>query len=612
VLTLWLLLTGPSLAAPPAALPSQLRDRPAVLCTDLVSRVRGAPPEAQPALQVSLGQCLLDLGLPDPAGDPFAKAISWQPDGPSAAAAWEGLAQAADAEGDDQALERALQLASLDHVPADLQDRVRWLAARVAFFRDDPETALALLDPIPADSPYAARAHYLQGLVLQQQGKLKSAINAWNAIPAGDPLHARALLAVGRTWYGIVRFPEAAKYDEQVPTDSVVYGDSRLDLAWSRFMQGDLAGADQALDQADATGTWLPELPVLRALVDYSRSACDQVPSDLAALDTQDLAALDAVVALMPVDTHDPQPLFQAWLAPGVQPPVSPPLRDLLWRDRGLSQALAHLVVLAQEDAALAHAPAALRAALSSSLAARRTELQRQADLSLRSRAEQVRSDLSSLVAQRDILLAESLDAQHEPAAGDAFRALLPHTDPAIQPELRFRIAQAHTPDPAERVAATQQLLADFPDYDRADELTLALARDQWNGDRAQAVDALQQLVQAWPDSASAVSAWLLLGDAAFEARRWDDAVAAYQHALDTGAQRAAALDGVVPLRDDSDPMADLATEQAIARYRLAWCAWAQGRHHAARVAMKAAAADASDPAVQQQAQADLAKLQRR
>lgn len=540
----------------------------------LLPRVEEGSAEQRALAGVWLGQALLELGMLHSAERFFLESAHAQVEGPSTAHAWLGLRAVAERSGDLHALEELVFATPLERWPRGSQGVGYWLTGLRLYEASSLSDARKVLAQISERDPELyLRGLYLQGIIHNTQGKLKSGVKCFrdvfrHEVPEGlDPaaqgrisrLKDLSVLNIARVYYSIERFDEAEKFVTLVPARSELWDESRLVLAWSRFMRNKPSEANAALDEVSITGSD-PEHALLRALISFATEDPTEAASRLAPLEAE-RPSLEAMKAALSSKDRPPGELYARWLAPDM---ASLPPQWLLTRvhhDAELSGVLAHIAAIdAEAEIAkrkVRRLPEDQLARLREGLPEARALLVSRAEARLRSLLEREHARLADLLRQAEIIRMEVIPPG-DPRQVEALRALLQEADGELSSEIRFRIAEAPSTPAAERQSLLEQILVDTPDYARNDDVMLALAELHWlEGRRDEATAQLQRLLTLAPESRDVPRAQALLGDDAFERRDWAAARARYQAAL-----------------IEKEPVTS-----CYARYRLAWVSWAEADH---------------------------------
>jgi tetratricopeptide (TPR) repeat protein len=156
-----------------------------------------------------------------------------------------------------------------------------------SFAKNDLNAARKFFGQISSKSNLYRKARYLEGVIYNKQGKLKSAKRAFMDV-VRHPFEAKdkkelerqkalmdlSLVNIGRMYYKIERFDDASKYFELVRHDSPYWPESLFSGAWSNFMQNNL---NHTLGQLLTVRSpffnsedYIPEIEYLRALTFFN------------------------------------------------------------------------------------------------------------------------------------------------------------------------------------------------------------------------------------------------------------------------------------------------------------------------------------------------------
>jgi tetratricopeptide (TPR) repeat protein len=133
---------------------------------------------------------------------------------------------------------------------------INYLIGEFSFRRGKTGDARQFLEYVPPESAYHHKARYLLGIIGVRQNKGEQALEHFKAIIAGtadakdeEDLSTRhlALIAAGRTSYGMGRFEESSAYYGQVPRYSHEWFNALYESAWANFRQAsNKEGAESA------------------------------------------------------------------------------------------------------------------------------------------------------------------------------------------------------------------------------------------------------------------------------------------------------------------------------------------------------------------------------
>jgi tetratricopeptide (TPR) repeat protein len=190
--------------------------------------------------------------------------------------------------GDETDLLRIAPRIPPEAYPRRAKNQMYYLMGLRKMKENDSTAALKYFGQVSSKSSLYLRARYLEGVIYNKEGKLKSAVRSFRDVyrhPLSGRKSARAakrykdlkdlsLINVARIYYKIERFDDATKYFELVAHDSDYWPEALFSNAWSQFMQNNL---NQALGQLLTTQSpffnqddFLPEVQYLRALTFFN------------------------------------------------------------------------------------------------------------------------------------------------------------------------------------------------------------------------------------------------------------------------------------------------------------------------------------------------------
>lgn len=198
--------------------------------------------------------------------------------------------------GDDTELANLVKRESLspESYPRQAKDHLYFLLGAQRYKDGDLRGAREAFAQVGANSLLGLKAKYFEGVIYNEQGKLRSAVRSFRDVyrEEVDPRTEReakelvrikdlALLNIARVYYGIERFDEAAKYYDLVSRDSEYWGESMFEAAWTAFMLNDLNKALGDLLTVRSPffrdDEFLPEATILRALTYFNLCEYDEV-----------------------------------------------------------------------------------------------------------------------------------------------------------------------------------------------------------------------------------------------------------------------------------------------------------------------------------------------
>ena len=189
--------------------------------------------------------------------------------------------------GDETELLKVAPTVPVKAYPRGSKNKMYYLMGLRAMAQSDLNQARTYLGQISSKSDLYMRARYLEGIIYNKQGKLKSAKRAFMDV-VRQPIEAEdrkgllrkqalkdlSLVNIGRMYYKIERYDDASKYFDLVSHDSVYWPDSLFSAAWANFMQNNL---NHTLGQLLTVRSpffsqddFIPEIEYLRALTFFN------------------------------------------------------------------------------------------------------------------------------------------------------------------------------------------------------------------------------------------------------------------------------------------------------------------------------------------------------
>ncbi|MEE2749954.1 MAG: hypothetical protein VX519_00875 [Myxococcota bacterium] len=197
-------------------------------------------------------------------------------------------------------LQRIVHKIPASEYPRQAKNYLLYLMGIRLYDQDALSDARRYFAQISTKSDLYLRSKYFEGVIFNQQGRLKSAVKSFRDVirdseglqiysekelESVNDLTDLSLLNVARVYYSIQRFDEASKYYGLVPRTSNYWGDALFEQAWSTFMQNDL---NQTLGLILTVRSpyynedeFLPEADLLRALTFFNLCEYNQVESEL-------------------------------------------------------------------------------------------------------------------------------------------------------------------------------------------------------------------------------------------------------------------------------------------------------------------------------------------
>ena len=226
----------------------------ASLVLDEASRTQDAPDRER--ARYYLARSLNELGMVHSAEHALLDLVIAGPDAPYASHALPGLLAIARLTGDPSALAGIVNTIPVEAYPPKVQTSLLYLQGIDEWQRGEAAAANASLAEVPQDSDLFPRARYLQGLILLQQDKQKSAVTALQEVVMAqpsteDPLELRQLdelrnlatLQIGRVYDDLGQLERAEGFYAQVKRHSEAWQPAIAAMARIDLEQGDLPSA---------------------------------------------------------------------------------------------------------------------------------------------------------------------------------------------------------------------------------------------------------------------------------------------------------------------------------------------------------------------------------
>jgi len=343
--------------------------------------------------------------------------------------------------GDDSELVRLLPKLAPEQYPRGAQNHLYYLVGLSLYDDDKLSDARKYFEQVSDKSDLHLKAKYLEGVIFNKQGKLKSAVKAFRDVyrepvdsvsdPAQlaeiDSLKDLSLINIARIYYGLERFDEARKYYDLVSHQSAHWGEALFENSWATFMQSDLNKTLGLLLTVQSpffsNDEFVPEATVLRSLTFFNLCEYKEVETELLTFEDKYRpmqAEMKDFVKSYSTD-EGKQLADQAWDAyfgKGKKTDTKLP-RSLFARmltNQDLSGVVKRLGMLDDEEALIDQQKPAWRdslgAALKDQIEKDRQRLKRRAGLLFLSEMARTANYLNDLLTQSEIIRFEVVDAQ--------------------------------------------------------------------------------------------------------------------------------------------------------------------------------------------------------
>jgi len=294
---------------------------------------------------------------------------------------------------------------------------------------------------ISTKSELYLKSKYFEGVIFNQQGRLKSAVKAFrDVIRDAEGVALRnerelkdvaditdlSLLNVARIYYGIQRFDESSKYYQMIPRSSQYWAESLFEHSWSAFMQNDLNLTLGKLltTQSPFYGEeeFMPEAKLLRALTFFNLCEYDEVDGLLLEFESEITPMFDELKDFTSQyrgkekrELHDQA--FESYFSNSEKKTSLPPsLFGRFLRNRDLAALVRHLDIMVSEKNEIDDQKSlwrdSLGAHLKKQIAKDARRYKTRAGRLLLQEMDRVRAHLGDLLSQSEIIRFEVVSAQ--------------------------------------------------------------------------------------------------------------------------------------------------------------------------------------------------------
>jgi tetratricopeptide (TPR) repeat protein len=363
--------------------------------------------------------------------------------------------------GDNSELMRIVHRIPPDEYPRQAKNHLYYLMGVRLYEREELSDARRYFGQISTRSELYLRSKYFEGVIFNQQGRLRSAVQAFRdvirdadgvelenerAVQEVSDLTDLSLLNVARVYYGIQRFDEASRYYSMVPRDSTYWPEALFEEAWSTFMQNDLNHTLGLLLTVNSPfyseGEFLPEADVLRALTFFNLCEYDDVSEQLLGFEGEMAPIADELREFVERyrgqgrrELHDQA--YDEYFGERTQASVLPEsLFVRFLRNKDLASLVRHIDIMAAEEELIEDQKALWRdtvgAHLRTVIAEDRQAYKLRAGRLLLREADAIQSQVTDLLGQSEIIRFEVVSAQRadytyrmtNPEMNDGFQGL--------------------------------------------------------------------------------------------------------------------------------------------------------------------------------------------
>jgi tetratricopeptide (TPR) repeat protein len=245
-------------------------------------------PGEETKLHYYLGRALSDLEMYHTAQYHYMQVVKQGPSDPYFNYALPKLVAIARITGDDTEIARIAKKLDPADFPRGAKNQLYYLKGVYAYSKDDLASSREYFGQVSSKSSLYLNARYFEGVIFNEQGKLKSAVRAFRDVYREDvevyndpqelesveQLKDLALINIARVYYGIERFDEADKYYSLVSRDSIYWPEALFERSWTTFMRNDLNTALGLVLTVNSPfyseEQFVPEATILRALTFFN------------------------------------------------------------------------------------------------------------------------------------------------------------------------------------------------------------------------------------------------------------------------------------------------------------------------------------------------------
>jgi len=400
-------------------------------------------PQCQTKIQYYLAKSLYELELYHGAQFYFMEVVRRGPQNAYFKYALPRLVAIAELTGNDTELLRIVHKIPPEAFPRNAQDHLYYLLGRKHFERGNLSAAVDQFKRVSAKSELYMRSKYYEGVVLNEQKKLRSAVAAFREVYQAkvqltntdsryvqevEDLKDLAIMNIARVYFGLERFENADNYYALVDRESSYWPDSLFERAWSNFHMYDLNQTLGLLLTANSPyfseNEYNPELTVLRALTFWSLCDFNEVERILIKFEDSTKPQTAEIKSFLDqYKSKQGQQLadkaFDAYFIDGsAQSRLPKSLFHRVLRNRDLSSLVHHMDMMDDESALIDKQKAIWKDTVGSHIkkimATDRARYKKRAGLVMLSEMAKQQAALDDLLIQSEIIRFEVVDAQRK------------------------------------------------------------------------------------------------------------------------------------------------------------------------------------------------------
>lgn len=340
--------------------------------------------------------------------------------------------------GDRSDLERVVAKVPPEDFPRSARNNLFYLLGVRLYEQDKISDAKKMLQQVSEKSDLYTRAKYLEGVINNKQGKLKSAVKAFSEVAktkaeaptlqelqALDRLRDLSVLNIARIYYGIGNYDDAKTYYGQVPRDSTYWPEATFEAAWTSFMLNDLnLTLGQVLTVESPyfkDSEFVPEATILKALTYFNLCSFSDVERTLLEFEqTFTPVHTELKDVLKTYSSEEGRELsdqaYERYFEGKGDTTIPKPVFARLLRDQELAGLVSHLELLDKEEELIAAQKSQWKGAVGESLqkiiADSRERLKKRAGKALLRNMVDLTRQLGDLIGQAQIIRFEVVDAR--------------------------------------------------------------------------------------------------------------------------------------------------------------------------------------------------------
>lgn len=400
-------------------------------------------PEFNTKIQFYLAKSLYELEMYHSAQHYFLQVVRRGPGNPYFKYALPRLVAVAQFTGNDAELLRFVHRIPPESFPRNARDHLHYLLGRKNFEKGNLSDALAQFNQVSAKSELFLRSKYYEGVVLNEQKKLRSSVAAFREVLQAkveltntDARHVKeiedlkdlSIMNIGRVYFALQRFENAENYYSLVDRESTYWPDSVFERAWANFHLLDLNETLGLVLTANSPffseHEFNPELTVLRALTFWSLCDYDEVERllirferEVTPMERELKAFLDQYKSEQGKDLADKA--YDAYMVEGTARSILPQsMFHRILRNRDLAALVNHMAMMDEEIAAIDRQKSVWSESVGDELkrviAKDRERYKKRAGLTMLSEMARQHAHLRDLLGQSEIIRFEVVDAQRK------------------------------------------------------------------------------------------------------------------------------------------------------------------------------------------------------